>query len=238
MSDVSKNKIFKLSEVVDEAKQLKNKAFNYKSISFRIFLCVLSNIFSQFGIACYYGCGLGTDPISVFVDGIHGGLGLTYGQISTICYVILGILLIIFERQYFGISTAIGIFIGGGLLDYCVALVANAFPIETISLTTKVIILIVGLITTGIGYGLGIACDLGVGTFQFIPLFFNDYLHIELKYGQIISDAAFFVIGWLLGGVVGIGTIVGVLLTGYILDWTIKIVQKPLDKFGPMMIEK
>lgn len=234
----SKNKLFNLNEVIVEAKQLKNKKFNVKSIAFRLFLCILSTLLSQFGVACYYGCGLGTDPISVFVDGLHGGFGLTYGQISTICYVILGILLIIFERKYFGISTAVGIFFGGGLLDYFVALVANTFPIESISLVTKVLILIAGLITTGIGYGLGIACDLGVGTFQFVPLFFNDYLHIELKYAQIISDAIFFVIGWILGGIVGVGTIVGVVLTGYILDWSIKVVQKPLENVGPMMVEK
>ena len=232
------SKLFNLNEVISEAKELKNKKFNYKAIAFRIFLCIVSTVLSQFGVACYYGCGLGTDPISVFVDGLHGGLGLTYGQISTICYVILGVLLIIFERKYFGISTAVGIFFGGGLLDYCVALVANAFPIETISLTTKVIILLVGLVTTGVGYGLGIACDLGVGTFQFVPLFLSDYLHIELKYGQIISDAVFFLIGWMLGGLVGVGTIVGVVLTGYILDWAIKLVAKPLEKTGPMMVSK
>ena len=232
------SKIFNLNEVISEAKDLKNKKFNTKSIAFNIFLCVISTLLSQFGVACYYGCGLGTDPISVFVDGLHGSCGLTYGQISTICYVILGVLLIIFDRKYFGISTAIGIFFGGGLLDYCVALIANAFPIETISLFTKVCILITGLLTTGVGYGLGIACNLGVGTFQFVPIFFNDYLHMELKYAQILSDAIFFVIGWILGGVVGIGTVVGVVLTGYILDWAIKLVQKPLDKVGPMLIEK
>ncbi len=211
------------------------KKLNYKALSINVVICLISTFLSQFGVACYYGCGLGTDPISVFIDGLHGRFGLTYGQISTICYVILGLLLFLFERKHLGISTIINIVIGGQLLDWCVALVGNTFPIDEIGFVTKLIILLVALITTGVGYGMSIACNLGVGTFQFVPLFICDYLHIELKYAQIISDAAFFIIGWLLGGVVGVGTIVSVFLTGFILDWTVKYTLKFTDKFGKMV---
>jgi uncharacterized protein len=214
---------------------MKGKKLNYKALSVNVVICLISTFLSQFGVACYYGCGLGTDPISVFIDGLHGRFGLTYGQISTICYVILGLLLFFFERKHLGISTIINIVIGGQLLDWCVALVGNTFPIDEIGFVTKLIILLVALIATGIGYGMSIACNLGVGTFQFVPLFICDYLHIELKYAQIISDAAFFIIGWLLGGVVGVGTIVSVFLTGFILDWTVKYTLKFTDKFGKMV---
>lgn len=214
---------------------LKGKKINSKALTANIVICIISTFLSNFGVACYYGCGLGTDPISVFVDGLHGRFGLTYGQISTICYVILGALLFIFERKHLGISTIISIFTGGAMLDWSVALVAKAFPIEQIDLVTKLLILLAGLITTGIGYGMGIACDLGVGTFQFVPLFICDYMHIELKYAQIISDAIFFVIGWILGGVIGIGTVVGVFLTGFVLEWALKNTEKFLGNFGEIL---
>ena len=216
---------------------MKGKKLNYKALSVNVIVCLISTFLSQFGVACYYGCGLGTDPISVFVDGLHGRLGLSYGQISTICYVILGVLLFIFERKHLGINTIINIVIGGQLLDWCVALVADTFPIDEIGFVTKLLILLAALVITGIGYGMSIACDLGVGTFQFVPLFLCDYLHIELKYAQIISDATFFIIGWLLGGVVGVGTIVSVFLTGFILDWAVNKTLKFTARFGKMLEE-
>lgn len=211
---------------------MKNKNINYKALIVNVVICTISTFLSQFGVACYYGCGLGTDPISVFVDGIHGRFNLSYGTISTICYVILAVLLFIFERKHLGINTLVGVLFGGQLLDFAVALISSSFPLDKINLVTKILILLAGLIATGIGFGMSIACNLGVGTFQFIPLFISDYLHVELKYAQIISDATFFIIGWLLGGVVGIGSIVSVFLTGYILDWSLKNTLKFTESFG------
>lgn len=211
------------------------KRINWKSLVVNILIYVVSTVLSQFGIGCYYGCGLGTDPISVFVDGLHGQYGLSYGTISTICYVVQTILIFLFERKYLGIGTLIGTFIGGPLLDYAETFVRVTFPQETTSLTVKAIILLVALITTGIGYALSIACDLGIGPFQFWPIWFNDIFHLDLKYTQIISDAIFFLIGWILGGTVGLGTFVGVFLTGYVLEWTLSKIDGPIKKLGPIV---
>jgi hypothetical protein len=45
----------------------------------------------------------------------------------------------------------------------------------------------------------------------------------------MITDACFLVIGWLLGGVVGIGTVVGVLGTGPILGWVLRKTEKLIE---------
>ena len=211
------------------------KKINWKSLFINLLICVVSTALSEFGIGCYYGCGLGTDPISVFVDGLHGKFGLSYGTISTICNIIQAILIFLFERKYLGLGTLIGVIIGGPLIDVFETLIRVNFPLESTGLAIRIIILIVGLITTGIGYGLGIACNLGIGCFQFWPIWLEDITPLSLKYTQIISDAVFFLIGWALGGVVGVGTIIGVLLTGYILDWTLKKCEKPIKEFGPII---
>lgn len=211
------------------------KKINWKSLLVHLLVCVLSTILSELGIGCYYGCGLGTDPISVFVDGLHAKTGLSYGDISTICNVIQAILIYIFERKYLGPGTLIGVLIGGPFIDIFETLVRTNFPLETTTMAVRAIILVVGLITSSIGYGLGIACDLGIGCFQLWPIWLSDITHLEIKYTQTISDAAFLIIGWLLGGIVGIGTVVGTLLTGYILEWTLKKSDKPLKSLGPII---
>ena len=208
---------------------------NFKSLSIRLLISLFATILSSFGIGCYYGCGLGTDPISVFVDGVHQISHLSYGQISTICNVILAILIIIFERKHLGIGTIIGVITGGPLIDIFETLIRTNYPLEQLNMSARIIMLTIALITTAIGYGLGIACKMGIGCFQFVPIFLADKTPLDLKYSQIISDAIFFIIGWILGGVVGLGTILGVLLTGYILDYTISLVQERIDNLGPIL---
>lgn len=214
---------------------LKDKTINWKSFSIRLLVSLLATIIGEFGIGCYYGCGLGTDPISVFVDGVHNVCGLSYGDISTICNIILAILIIIFERQHLGIGTLIAVAIAGPLIDVFETLIRVNFPIETTSLIIRMGILLAGLVTTSISYAMAIACKMGIETFQFIPIFIADKTPIKLDLAQTISDAVFFMIGVILGGVVGIGTIVGVACTGYLMGFILNKISKPLDDLGPII---
>ncbi len=212
------------------------KKINWKAFVIRFFLSFLGTMISELGIGCYYACGLGTDPISVFVDGLHNISGMSYGNISTICNVIQAILIFIFIREYLGIGTLIGVLIGGPLIDVFETLVRTSFPLETTTLPVRIIILLVGLLTTGIGYGLGIVSKMGIGCFQFIPLFLTKKTKIDLKYTQMFSDATFFLIGFLLGGVVGVGTLVGVFLTGFILSFVVEKLEPKVDSLGKIII--
>ena len=210
------------------------KNINIKAFLVRLITSLSGTIISSFGIGCFYGCGLGTDPISVFVDGLHNVTKMSYGDISTICNVIQAILIFIFIRKYLGLGTLIGTILGGPLIDVFEVFVRTNYPVENTTITIKIIIMLIGLLTTGIGYALGIASKLGVGCFQFIPLFLLEKCHIDLKYSQMISDTVFFLIGFALKGVVGIGTVACVLLTGYIMDGVLNIIEKPIDDLGPL----
>ena len=132
------------------------------------------------------------------------------------------------------LDMAVGVIIGGPLIDVFETLMRTNFPVETTDLVVRIIILAVALITFGIGCGLGIVCKMGIGCFQFPPIWLADITPIKLTYTQIITDAIFFIVGWLLGGVIGIGTIAGVLLTGPILTWTIGKTEKFIEKLGPI----
>lgn len=216
----------------------KLKDLNYRALFIRIAISIVGTVLSSFGVGCYYACGLGTDPISVFVDGLHNACGLSYGQISTICNVILTILIFLFERKHLGIGTIIGMFLGGPLIDLFEGMLRSNFPLTSISLLTKLLILLTGLITTSIGYALSIGCKMGIGCFQFVPIFLTDLIKLDIKYTQMISDAAFFLIGWAMKGVIGIGTIVGVLCTGYILGYVLDKTLEYVDRQGELFTAK
>ncbi len=214
------------------------KDLNLKAFLIRLLISLTGTVISSFGIGCYYGCGLGTDPISVFVDGLHNFCHLSYGQISTICNVILTVLIFLFERKHLGIGTIIGMFLGGPLLDLSETWIRVNYPLSQISLVTKVVILLIGLLTSSVGYGLGIAAKMGIGCFQFVPIFMSDVMKTEIKYTQMISDAAFFLIGLLMGGVIGVGTLAGVFCTGYILEWTLDRTAPYVDSLGDLLASK
>ena len=83
---------------------------NYSSILKRALLLLIPVLLMPFGIACYYACGLGADPFSIFVDGEHVLLNWTYGQITLLNNVILLGMMLIWGRKYLGIGTVVTTF--------------------------------------------------------------------------------------------------------------------------------
>lgn len=211
---------------------------NFKSVLVRLTISIITTFAGQFGVACYYAAGLGTDPISVFIDGLHSFSGLSYGTISTINFVILTALILIFERKHFGIAAVVNVFIGGPILDGSLAILNRYFPTETTQLWVRIIILALGAVVFAIATGISIGCNAGIGCFSFPPIWLSDLTKIDIKWTQMITDAMFLITGVILKGVIGIGTIVGILVTGPILAPFIPITEKFCNKFGPMINEK
>lgn len=209
---------------------------NKPSLLKRLLFVLLSIICSSFGVSCYYACGLGADPISVFVDGQHAILGLSYGQVTTINNIVLVALMFFFARRYFHIGTLISCFLTGPLIDLFEGMLRTAFPAETAPLAIKITLLATGVLMMALGVGLFITVDMGVGAFDFPPLKLRDVTPISLKWTRMIFDALYVIVGFLLGGVVGIGTIAGVLLTGPVMTFFMRLFQSPLDRFfGPLL---
>ncbi|MBR4462758.1 MAG: hypothetical protein IKS51_09290 [Erysipelotrichaceae bacterium] len=206
------------------------KKTDLKTLTRKSVIYILATALCEFGIACYYTARLGTDPISVFVEGASFHCDLTVGEISTICNIILGILLFFFDREQFGFGTFLMILIAGPLIDLFYGFLLRYFPPETTALAIRVAILIAGILTYALGLGWTILCDIGVGPFSFPPLFLTKAFHIDLKYTQILTDAMFFAIGFFLGGVYGLGTIVSVLLTGPLMTFFMKYSEPMIKK--------
>ncbi|MEA4912819.1 MAG: YitT family protein [Oscillospiraceae bacterium] len=208
---------------------------NTDSLLKRTAFLAIPVLLMPFGIACYYACGLGADPFSIFVDGEHVWLGWTYGQITLLNNLILFTLMLIFGRKYIGVGTVVTVFTTGALIDFFRALIAETFPVPGSALWIRLLILAVGCVTFAVGVGFYISIEFGIGAAEFISLFIVGKTGVSLKYVRIALDALYVVIGYLMGGTVGVGTIVGIVATGPIVEWTLNRVKAPIARVcGPL----
>lgn len=208
------------------------KTYCYGSILKRLLLLVFPIILMPLGISCYYACKLGADPFSVFVDGEHVLSGFSYGQITTVNNVVLLSLLFIFGRKYINLGTIITSFTAGPLIDLFRTLIVTNIKPESAGIMVQGMILVIGCVLFSIGVGIYIAINLGIGAVEFVSLFIAEKLHVKLKYVRIVLDALFVVTGYLMGGIIGFGTILGVLATGPIVEFTLMHLKKPIDNFA------
>lgn len=194
------------------------------------------------GIALFYTMNIGSDPISVFVDGQHRILGLSYGMINLLDSIVYFILILILSRKLINYATLIVGFAMGPMINFFLSifsrfissdgsltlqfLVGKGFIFNSVGddYFIRLLMLIPAVILLGCGLGLYLSANLGAAPLDALVLFIKEKTKKPLRRVKIIFDLAAAAIGFLLGGVAGIGTIIAILATGPIVSLTIKTI--------------
>src|SRR5690606_30164868 len=87
-----------------------------------------------------------------------------------------------------------------------------------------------GVIILGIGCALYISPNLGAGPRDTIMILIVEKVGGSIRMARLIMESTATLIGWLLGGPVGVGTIIIALCTGYIIQAALPFFRNLLEK--------
>jgi len=197
---------------------------------------IVGVIIASLGISLFYALNIGTDPMSVLVDGEHNLMNVGYGTVTLINSVVLITFGLFFARKYLKIGTIIGGLLMGPLINIFVPLFSSLLG-ESTSFIIKVVLLFPAVALLGVGISLIISVNFGVGSIDLLVLTVRDATKIKLKWVKMAFDLLFTIAGYLMGGIIGVGTVVGVLFTGPIIDFTIPYWKKLLSKSLKLELE-
>ena len=171
------------------------------------------------GLAIAYEARLGLNPWDVFHDGFSKLLGIPIGRAGVLTGFIVLIAWIPLKQKPF-IGTIINILTIGNVQD----IVIHLLPTPE-SIYTRHIYLYVATIIFATGVGLYIGAGLGPGPRDGIMTGLAK-LGISIRAARIGIDFTAFIIGVLLGGTYGYGTIVMVIAVGPIVQYTLRNFDK------------
>ena len=144
---------------------------------------------------------LGLDPWDVFHAGITTHVPMTFGQV-TIVVGALVLLLWVPLRQWPGLGTVANVVVIGLAADAGLALIA---PPE--SMWARVVMLGSGIVLNGVAGGLYIGSQLGPGPRDGLMTGFARRTGLSIRLVRTTIEVVVLAIGWLLGGPVGLGTV-------------------------------
>jgi uncharacterized membrane protein YczE len=158
--------------------------------------------------------GLGVDPWDVLHQGLSRRLGLGVGTWAIIVGVAV-LLLWIPLHQRPGFGTLNNVVLVGGVIDIVLATVP---PVH--GLLARVVVMCSGVVLNGIATGAYIGAGLGPGPRDGLMTGLAARGH-SIRVVRTCIELTVLVTGWLLGGTVGIGTVVYALCIGPIAHQTI-----------------
>ena len=173
----------------------------------RIVGMVVGIIIIGLGIALFKQSHLGNDSISALNMRISELLGVSLG-LENICANILFFLLeIAFGRKYIGLGTFVnGIFMGYIITAFYDPIAAVFGPAP--SLPVQLVWLVLAVPVTALGVSLYQTADLGIAPYDYLSLGLRDYTPFPYFGCRVFTDAVCALLCWLLGGLVGLGTLV------------------------------
>ena len=151
--------------------------------------------------------GLGVDPWDVFHQGLSRRLGLGVGTWSLIVGATV-LLLWIPLRQRPGVGTISNVLVVGLTIDALLALFS-----EPHNLTARIALMLGGVLINGVATGAYIGAGLGPGPRDGLMMGLAARGH-QIRVVRTGIELTVLAIGWVLGGTVGVGTVVYALAIG------------------------
>lgn len=179
----------------------------------------------QVGVAIMLQLNIGSDPFTVFTQGLAKRLHITAGSANRIITLVLGILLLFIDRTYIKIGTLISIFCAGIMMDFMYSMF-EGLNLESYPLLVKSFIFLIALIPIAMGIPLIKLPGLGVAPNDSVYFVLEDHLKKPYSRVRMASDAVYLVVGILLGGVIGVGTILCLACLGPMAGYTFPRVEK------------
>jgi uncharacterized membrane protein YczE len=169
------------------------------------------------GIAFMVEAGLGLGPWEVLHQGISRLTGIPIGTVS----IILGIPILALWwplRERPGIGTLANVVVIGAVTDVVLAVMPAPSGV-----VLQLALMLGGVVTIGLASGLYLAADLGAGPRDGLMTGIHHRFGYSISRSRTAVELAAFIAGFLLGGTIGLGTIVFALGIGPIVQFFLGI---------------
>lgn len=193
---------------------------NMKEKGIRVIILFAGLVIAHLGVTLFLMADLGSDPFNVFIQGLFrilssatGSPILTHGRVHMGISFIIIIILLFVDRSYIKIGTVICMVFGGPIIDVFSKLL-TPLSIGTMPMTARVIVNCIGCAILAYGMTMVITSDAGTGPNDLVAVVISDKLKKKFGITRIIVDICFALIGFLLGGTLGLGTVICAFLVG------------------------
>lgn len=197
----------------------------------RISVYIIGLVLNALGIALIIHSAVGAGSWDAVAIGAQHYLGLTIG----ICSVIIQILVVfttkMIERKRLQYGAIIAIAIRSMFLDAWTYLVFNHFS-SPASWEMQWLYFLLGTLSVGVGIGIYIEAHFPKSPIDGLMMAFHHRFHWSINFSRIVCEGAGVLFGLILGGPVGLGTIIIALGVGRVIQYVNTKVKRILNTGG------
>ena len=207
-----------------------------KEWSVRIVILLVGLTIAHLGVTLFLLSDLGSDPFNVLVQGVYRTLDrllhwsfLTHGRTHVGISLLIVLILLVIDRSYIKIGTALCMLFGGPIIDFFTMLLSPALG-SLSSFVPRLLMLVAGCVILAYGMTIVIRSDACTGPNDLVALVISEKRSWKFSVVRIVVDAAFTLLGFLLGGIAGLGTLICMFLVGPVAGFFLPVNERLVER--------
>lgn len=182
---------------------------------------VLGVLMQGFGLAFIILADFGTDPLSTVCLALTAYTPLSYGTWQLLCNFTLLLCVLALDRSMIGVGTVVNMLLIGYAADFFGWALRLFFPVLNgpLGMGLRIGLLVPGLAVFVCATAAYVSAGLGTGAYDAPPFILSRRVpRVSLRTARWLWDAAFVILGFVLGGKVGAVTFLSALLLGPVIS--------------------
>lgn len=183
----------------------------------RVVELLLGLTIAHLGVTLFLQADLGSDPFNVLIQGLFRFLPwpafMTHGNVHVGVSFLIILVLLAVDRSYIRIGTLLCMILGGPIIDLFTIVLAPVIHSGS-AMGLRLLALVLGCVILAFGMTIVIKSQAGTGPNDLVAVVISDKGKKKFGTVRIIVDVSFALVGLLLGGTVGIGTVICACLVG------------------------
>lgn len=179
----------------------------------RLLLMLFALSMGQLGATLFLLSALGSDPYSVYCQGLATVLGITVGMANLGCTLLILAVFLAATKGYVLPGTIVCSFFAGPFIDIFYRLLGASVTSDS-PMGLRMAVAVMGTLLIAFCVALMIKADGGMVAADMVPVFFSDRVRMQYRWAKMAWDVILVSTGFGLGGIVGVGTIIAAMLVG------------------------
>lgn len=183
----------------------------------RVALLLIGLTIAHLGVTLFLLADLGSDPFNVLIQGLFRFLPwpgfMTHGYVHMGVSFLIILVLLVVDRSYIRIGTLLCMFLGGPIIDVFTILLGGLINAQS-AMALRLVALVAGCVILAFGMTIVIQSKAGTGPNDLVAVVISEKTRWKFGVVRICVDVCFALAGFLLGGTVGLGTIICAFLVG------------------------
>ena len=209
---------------------------SYKNTFIRCLILLVGLMIAHFGVTLYLMANLGADPFNVLVQGlfrtaqsVFSGIPVTHGNVHMAVSLLIIAILLVVGRSYVKIGTLLCMLCGGPIIDFFTMILSPLFA-AVHPIWIDYCVEVIACVILAFGMTIVIKSDAGTGPNDLVAVVISEKLHFKFSVVRILTDLTFVAVGFLLGGSLGVGTIICAFLVGPVAGFFLPYSEKYINK--------